>query len=648
MLAPVGNLIHLNITAKIWLSIGIFVLGFVFFTVLQHQQGLSTEYRLWETSEILFPAAQDSQKADAFFQRMTKNFSDAVVMQDHNGLVRGHESGAEVVASLRHLAALRPLRAERAGEASRLADTIERLVGDAEAAYGPAIQGPEFLTPGVQKYILALASGTEEDRIALQRLNELLATDLHQQLATLRARSAKLRQVGWIVFATTLLVSTVLVSLTIRHGITTPLLRAEAALAHERESLKTSEASLRLLFQTIPHAVWVYDPKTLEFLLVNDAAVRHYGYSAEEFSRLTVLAILTPEECVRRKEILAHLDPANPPRGAWKHQTKDGRVLDVEVEAGVFEFRERHAVVAVSQDVTERIKLQAELHQAQKLESVGQLAAGIAHEINTPIQYVGDNLRFLSDAFEARQKVVRVFEELHLAAGEQRVTAELLARLQQAIDDADMNYLSEEIPRATTQSLEGVKRVATIVRAMKEFAHPGYKEKAAADLNRALANALIVARNEIKYVADVETDFGELPPVLCHIADLNQVFLNLLINAADAIREVVTPNNQKGVIRVATRQDGNQAIVSISDTGGGIPEEIQTRIFDPFFTTKDVGRGSGQGLAIARATVVEKHGGLIWFEPNGNHGTTFLVALPIESTLSAFTEEEETRAGSRI
>jgi signal transduction histidine kinase len=193
------------------------------------------------------------------------------------------------------------------------------------------------------------------------------------------------------------------------------------------------------------------------------------------------------------------------------------------------------------------------------------------------------------------------------------------------------------------QSLEGVERIGTIVGAMKEFAHPGFKQKAAADINKALSNAMIVSRNELKYVADVETDFGAVPPVLCHIADLNQVFLNLLINAADAIREVVSLNSQKGLIRVATRREGDQAIVSISDTGGGIPEEIRSRVFDPFFTTKEVGRGSGQGLAIARSIVVEKHGGNIWFEPNGAQGTTFLVSLPIGSTLTAITDEKETQ-----
>jgi signal transduction histidine kinase len=165
---------------------------------------------------------------------------------------------------------------------------------------------------------------------------------------------------------------------------------------------------------------------------------------------------------------------------------------------------------------------------------------------------------------------------------------------------------------------------------MKEFAHPGRREKAAADLNKAIQNALIVARSHVKYLAEVETDFEELPPVFCHVADLNQVFLNLLINAADAIADVVKGTGTKGRVVVRTRRQGDTAVISISDTGCGIPKEVASRIFEPFFTTKEVGRGSGQGLAVARSIVVEKHGGSLTFETQPGQGTTFFVRLPIQ------------------
>jgi signal transduction histidine kinase len=173
--------------------------------------------------------------------------------------------------------------------------------------------------------------------------------------------------------------------------------------------------------------------------------------------------------------------------------------------------------------------------------------------------------------------------------------------------------------------------VVTIVRAMKEFAHPENKGMVPADLNKALLNTLTVARNELKYVADVETQFGDLPLVVCSLSDLNQVFVNLLVNAAHAIAEAVEGTGKRGRILIQTGQEGPMALITIADTGAGIPEGIRDRIFDPFFTTKEVGRGTGQGLAIARS-VVDRHKGTLTFESEVGKGTTFLIRLPIEGS----------------
>ncbi|HMD49974.1 MAG TPA: ATP-binding protein, partial [Bryobacteraceae bacterium] len=227
------------------------------------------------------------------------------------------------------------------------------------------------------------------------------------------------------------------------------------------------------------------------------------------------------------------------------------------------------------------------------------------------------------------------FERLLDAALAGEIPSELTAEVQAAREKADLEYLAKEVPKAMEQSLDGLERIATIVRAMKAFAHPGSDVKMAADLNKALSDALIVARNEVKQVADVVTDFGDLPPVLCNLGDLNQVFLNLLVNAAHAIGDVVKNSGDRGEIRVATRCEDGQAIISISDTGCGIPVEIQPRVFEPFFTTKEVGKGTGQGLAISRNIVVEKHGGRLTFEPNLPRGTTFVVSLPISGVRGA-------------
>lgn len=304
------------------------------------------------------------------------------------------------------------------------------------------------------------------------------------------------------------------------------------------------------------------------------------------------------------------------------------RVLGMEVH-GMPSRGAAAGFILTGADLTERRSAELVVEQSQRLESVGQLAAGIAHEINTPIQYVGDNLRFLRDAFQEEQSVLRQYERLRREAEEGGACGGALRGLNEALRAADMGYLRGEIPNALAQSLEGVERVATIVSAMKEFAHPGRNEESAADLNKALLNTLIVARNELKYVADVETGFGELPPVTCCLSEVNQVFLNLLINAAHAIAEVIQDKGVRGKITVRTWQEGENARIAISDTGCGIAPGIASKVFDPFFTTKPIGKGTGQGLAIARSIVVEKHGGSLTFVPNGAQGTTFLIALPI-------------------
>ncbi|MDA7977413.1 MAG: response regulator [Pirellulales bacterium] len=279
------------------------------------------------------------------------------------------------------------------------------------------------------------------------------------------------------------------------------------------------------------------------------------------------------------------------------------------------------------------VTLQAELAQAQKLESVGQLAAGIAHEINTPTQYVGDNTRFLKDAFSDIEHVLATLGRLLTAAQEGTVNPNLIAEAERAVQSSDMEYLLSEIPQAINQSLSGVERVAKIVRAMKEFSHPGGQQKALVRLSDAIETTVTVAHNEWKYVADVITDFDPtLPDVSCLPGELNQVLLNLIINAAHAIGDKTKENTEKGRITVKTRRDDDWAEISVSDTGTGIPDHIRLRIFDPFFTTKGVGKGTGQGLAIARSVIVDKHGGSLSVTSKQGEGSTFVARIPIEGS----------------
>ncbi|HKO30692.1 MAG TPA: ATP-binding protein [Nitrospiraceae bacterium] len=287
--------------------------------------------------------------------------------------------------------------------------------------------------------------------------------------------------------------------------------------------------------------------------------------------------------------------------------------------------------IFMGEDITGRLVLEHELAQAQKLESIGQLAAGIAHEINTPIQFVGDNVRFLSDSFaDLHAALTRYREILAAAKTGHSLPSELIETCEAELQQADLDFLSDETPKAFAQTVEGIKRVATIVRAMKEFAHPGSHEKAVVDLNKAIESTVIVARNEWKYVADLQTNLDPLlPPVLCLVGEFNQVVLNMIINATHAIADAVKGTGKKGMITISTTRADDSAEIRIADTGGGIPEAIRHKIFDPFFTTKDIGKGTGQGLAIARSVVVDKHGGTIGMESDVGKGTTFIIRLPL-------------------
>lgn len=520
------------------------------------------------------------------------------------------------------------------------------------------------------------------------------------------------------------------------------------------DAVRESQKRYQLLFEDNPHPMWIFDRQTLTFLSVNQAAVRHYGYTREEFLTMKFRDIHPLEDIPAFLESIAEFTAGfYVTARTWKHLKKDGAVIDVEVtchpinyngqQAGLVlahditeskraedELREmsiglENAVEGISRidvqgrfvsvneafagmagykpqeligmewqeivhpddrpkaesayqhmvtqgkietelkgvqksgsvfykhlvmvkafnqekqfagfycfmkDITERKNLESQLAQAQKLESIGQLAAGIAHEINTPIQYVGDNTRFLRDAFSDLTGLLGKYAELLRAAREGVLRPDFIGDVEALAQQVDIEYLCEEIPKAIGQSLDGLERVASIVRAMKEFSHPGPEEKSAVNLNRAIENTILVSRNEWKYVAEMETDLDPtMPPVQCLPGPINQVVLNIIVNASHAITDVVGDGSeQKGTIKISTRRDGRWVEIRISDTGTGIPEAVRPRIFDPFFTTKEVGRGTGQGLAIAHSVIVKSHGGTITFETEIGKGTTFIIRLPID------------------
>ncbi len=340
----------------------------------------------------------------------------------------------------------------------------------------------------------------------------------------------------------------------------------------------------------------------------------------------------------------------------WNGRHRAGRHVPLEVsfaESG--EGTQERVVTAVIRDVTERKTRESQRAHVQKLESIGQLAAGVAHEINTPIQYIGDNLKFLQGAFQSMEQVLEAYrsaaeERAKEERAEEKPASERFAAVGELANSLELAYLLEETPQAIEQAIEGAGRVAEIVRAMKEFSHPGGLETAPVDLNHLLENAALISRNRWKYVADLKTDLDyRLPQVRCRAGELNQVFLNLIVNAADAIASANRSHpERKGELLISSRFDEEFAEVRVTDNGTGIPQEAQPRVFDPFFTTKGVGSGTGQGLSIAYAIVVRRHGGAIDFETEVGVGTTFVVKLPINGPPDAGSDPDPDRAAVEI
>jgi PAS domain S-box-containing protein len=420
---------------------------------------------------------------------------------------------------------------------------------------------------------------------------------------------------------------------------TQELLNANHTLQNEIQRRSAMESALReseershKAFETVAVPLVIRALDTGRYEDVNQSFVELCGYDKAD------LLGKTPEELDLFVDSASHLEHIQTLRSGKQLRDvelairrQDGQIRQTLVSISMLRLREQSCLIAALQDVTEQKKLESQLRQSQKLEAIGQLAAGVAHEINTPTQYVGDNTHFVKDSFAAILAVLQSHQTLLAAAKTGAVTPELIARSEALLVESDLDYLCEQIPAALKQTLEGVARVSKIVRAMKEFSHPGGKDKAPADLNRAIESTVTVAHNEWKYFADVKLDLApELPPVPCFVGEFNQCILNLVVNAAHAIGDVVKQQpGAKGLITVQTRSLGDCVEVRVADTGPGIPEALRSKIFEPFFTTKDVGKGTGQGLSIIYGSIVRRHGGTVTFETETGRGTTFIIQLPL-------------------
>jgi signal transduction histidine kinase len=382
--------------------------------------------------------------------------------------------------------------------------------------------------------------------------------------------------------------------------------------------------------QAIPFALDVEDG---HFEYIGPQGPARLGFSENLWKQIGFLDKLMPRD--RHGAVRSRLDESK--AGSFEIEasvlTQDDERVDLRWVASCEQSENtgQHKVLrGMMLDVTDQRRLESELAQAQKLESVGRLAAGVAHEINTPVQFVSDSVSFVREAMDDLSAIVDKYRELRNATVQGADVAAAAKAAEEAEDDADLDYILENAPVALDRARDGLGRVAAIVRSMKEFAHPDRKEMAQSNINQAIQSTLVIASNEYKYVAEVETDLcATLPLVNCYAGEINQVVLNLIVNAAHTIGDVVKNTDRKGRIRVATRVLDDMVEISISDTGKGIPVEVRGRIFDPFFTTKEVGKGTGQGLAIARSVIVDKHGGTLHFETELGVGTTFFIRLPI-------------------
>jgi signal transduction histidine kinase len=405
--------------------------------------------------------------------------------------------------------------------------------------------------------------------------------------------------------------------------------RLEHLVLDRTRALEQSREMYRLMAESTRAIPFILDVTNNRFSYIGLQAITAFGFPESQWKEPGALDMIIPRQS--NHEVRLRFDECA--SGSFEFLTPlvhlDGRRTEVRW-TGTCEWVDGSKLLrGLMLDITEVRRRGLEHAASQKLESVGRLAAGVSHEINTPVQFVTDNVQFMRMSMMDIAIVALAYRDLQHAVLSQGDVVAAAQRAAAAEKAADLDYILENAPLAIDSSLEGLGRIATIVRSMKEFAHPDQAVKQSADLNQAIRSTLVVAHNEYKYVAEIETQLTDLPLVQCYLGEFNQVILNLLVNASHAISDIVKDSGSLGKLTVRSRLDGDEVEISISDTGMGIPEAVRAKIFDPFFTTKEVGKGTGQGLAIARSVIVNKHGGTLRFETECGKGTTFFIRLPV-------------------
>ena len=372
-------------------------------------------------------------------------------------------------------------------------------------------------------------------------------------------------------------------------------------------------------------------------VFANDGLCRITGYSKDNLIGLPATFIQSKKLSEEANQKLhADLDVRNAHTSEIVASRIDGSTFNCErrIYPIIGDDGNTSHYLCILRDITEHKKLESRVSFANKMESIGQLSAGIAHEINTPSQFIGDNLNFLQDAWEKLDPLIQGISENDLfdkiIADQEPYSKLTPKRLSRVISN---------IPDAISDANEGVERISTIVKAMREFSHPE-KRMILSNINKCIKTTVTVARNEWKYVSELTSDLDDtLPPVECMPGDINQVLLNLIVNAAHAIEDKLDGAPGRGEINIRSSLVDDLVRISISDTGNGIPDEIRNAIFDPFFTTKEVGKGTGQGLFMAHSIIEQNHNGKLWFESVAGSGTTFHIDLPLSNPNSSESDQ---------
>jgi|GEM_PF-6844895 len=410
------------------------------------------------------------------------------------------------------------------------------------------------------------------------------------------------------------------------------------------EEFRRSEATLRGLLAAVPIGIALLHDRTI--LTVNPRMVQLGGYSPPELRGMSTQRLYADEAEYRRVGTLLYGEfrdrPLHSAITRWRR--KDGTWMDVELAAAPLDPAQPSGdIVVTAIDITERIRseaqqkeLQTQLDLAKKLESIGRLSAGIAHEINTPSQFVSDNLRFLSGSFRNLERYLAAIQDLRAQIAAQPSLQTLLAPLEPLGTEIELDYLRQELPRCLEQSLEGMARIAHIVGALKDFAHHEASGRTPASLARLIETTIAVSRHEWKYAAEITTDLDPAQPDVPVVVDeFNQALLNLLINAVQAVEAAIKQRGEtKGRIAIRTRTTATHAIVEIEDNGTGIPESVQAHLFEPFVTTRGAAVASGQGLHLVH-NIMRRHAGKIEYTTAAGKGTVFRLLLPLQAAAPA-------------